>query len=81
MQTIKGLTISVAALVMLMGCQTIPPRATATETALCDAWQDSLPSRSRSDTAQTQSEIGRAIAVFEAVCQRLVNDPRGDQEY
>lgn len=44
----------------------------ATEEAMCDAWQDSLPTRSNADTQQTVAEIGRTYDVFEAVCQREV---------
>jgi hypothetical protein len=43
--------------------------ATATETALCREWRESLPTRSRTDTEQTQAEIGRAYDVYEAVCR------------
>mgnify|MGYP006447794605 CR=1 FL=1 len=39
------------------------------EAALCDARQDSLPSRSRDDTDQTIADIGHAYDVFEAVCK------------
>jgi hypothetical protein len=65
---------SAAALAMLTatGCTTMTAGATATEAAMCDVWQDSLPTRSRSDTPETQEEIGRAYDVFEAVCQRPV---------
>jgi predicted outer membrane protein len=64
---------SAAALAMLTatGC-TMTAGATATEAAMCDVWQDSLPTRSRSDTPETQEQIGRAYDVFEAVCQRPV---------
>jgi len=37
---------------------------------MCDIWQESLPTRSKADTAQTIAEIGRAYDQFEAVCQR-----------
>ena len=58
---------------MLMGCTpTTTPEVTATTEALCDVWQDSLPSRSAQDTEQTRAEIGRAYDVFEAVCERPV---------
>ena len=40
----------------------------ATETALCQIWGQSLPTRSRADTAQTQNEIGAAYADFAAAC-------------
>lgn len=73
MLTGKGLTIFAVALVMLTGCQSMTTtEAGATEQALCDVWQDSLPSRSRDDTARTQVEIGRAYDLFEAACQRDV---------
>jgi hypothetical protein len=42
--------------------------ATATERELCIAWRDSLPSRSRADTNQTQAEIGVAYDVQAAAC-------------
>ena len=69
----RTLMISVAALAMLMGCTpTTTPEVTATEEAMCDVWEDSLPSRSAQDTEQTRAEIGRAYDVFEAVCERPV---------
>jgi|AntRauTorcE11898_2_1112593.scaffolds.fasta_scaffold00407_3 ABC-type glycerol-3-phosphate transport system substrate-binding protein len=69
----KTLMISVAALAMLTACsQKTTPAVSATEQALCDVWQGSLPSRSRSDTAQTVAEIGRAYNAFEAACQRKI---------
>lgn len=61
-----------AALVMLTGCQMTTSGVSATEQALCDAWQDGLPSRSRADTPQTIAEIGRLYNRFEAVCGRRV---------
>ncbi len=57
-----------AVLVTLTGCTTLTT-ATATETAICDAWEDTLPTRSRSDTEQTQSEVGQNRATFRAVCR------------
>ena len=73
MLTLKTLTISAVALVMLTGCNSMKINAGgATEQALCDVWQDSLPSRSRADTRQTQEEIGRAYDKFEAACRRTV---------
>jgi hypothetical protein len=50
------------------GCANTMTQAGATETALCDEWRDSLPTRSRSDTTQTQDEIQVAIATHAAVC-------------
>lgn len=58
----------------LAGCETPAlvenrtPEVTATEAALCRAWRDSLPGRSRQDTAQTQAEIGTAYDVQAAAC-------------
>jgi len=68
----KTLLLSVSALLILSGCARLTTHAdfVATEAALCDVWQDSLPTRSQRDTAQTIAEIGRAYDVFEAVCQR-----------
>ena len=57
---------------ILTGCSRVIPVGGATEAALCDAWQQSLPTRSHKDTAQTQAEIGRAYDIFEAACQRKV---------
>jgi hypothetical protein len=69
----KGLMIFAAALVMLTGCQMQTTTGiSATEAAMCDAWQDSLPTRSRSDTPETIAQIGRGYDVFEAVCGRAV---------
>lgn len=69
----KGLMIFAAALVTLTGCQMqTTQEVSATEAAMCDAWQDSLPTRSRSDTPETIAQIGRAYDVFEAVCRRVV---------
>ena len=42
--------------------------ATATENTICRIWGESLPTRSRSDTAQTQNEIGEAYADFATAC-------------
>ena len=73
MQTAAALTLFVAALATPSACGLrTTPEATATETALCDVWEDSLPSRSRADTLTTQREIGRLYDVFEAVCERRV---------
>ncbi|WPZ28960.1 hypothetical protein T8A63_15200 [Sulfitobacter sp. OXR-159] len=41
---------------------------TETERAACEAWRDSLPSRSRLDTARTRVEIGDGYDVFLAAC-------------
>lgn len=60
-----------AALLMLpalVACTPTMPAATATEAELCRQWRDSLPTRSRSDSAQTQAEIGAAYDVQAAAC-------------
>ncbi|MEQ8257999.1 MAG: hypothetical protein RH980_18290 [Roseovarius confluentis] len=67
--------ICVAALMLSVGvglaaCATAPRMTAGTETERerCRAWRDSLPSRSSTDTAQTQDEIGVAYDVFLAAC-------------
>ena len=52
------------------GCGTTTRTGAVTETerAVCDAWRDSLPSRSRSDTIETRHAIGRAYDEFLAAC-------------
>ena len=52
----------------ISGCATWPGAATATEAARCEIWGKSLPTRSRSDTAQMQAEISRAYAAFSLAC-------------
>jgi hypothetical protein len=42
--------------------------AGATEATLCRIWGESLPTRSRADTAQTSAEIGDAYSDFAAAC-------------
>ncbi len=69
----KTLLLSGTALVLLAACGshgTTTPAVSATESAICDAWQESLPARSKADTARTIEEIGLAYDAFEAVCQR-----------
>lgn len=56
-------------LALLAGCTTITA-GTETERAICQAWGEALPTRSRSDTIQTQAEIGVLYDVFEAACPR-----------
>lgn len=46
--------------------------ATATDDAWCAALQDVLPSRSRRDTAQTQTEIGTLYDFYEVACGRTI---------
>jgi len=50
-----------------MGCLPVATGG-ATESAICNEWFESLPTRSREDSAQTQNEIQRAYAVQDAVC-------------
>lgn len=70
MLIVKTLTTFAAVLgmLMVMACAQATKGVSATEAAMCDVWQDSLPSRSQDDTAQSKAEIGRAYDVFEAVC-------------
>jgi hypothetical protein len=56
--------------VAVAGCNPMTV-ATETERELCIAWRDSLPSRSFSDTEQTQAEIGLAYDVQAAACPRF----------
>jgi hypothetical protein len=66
----RTLLLFVTALALLAACspKLTTPAVTETEKAFCDAWQESLPTRSRNDTAQTQTEIGRSYDLFLAVC-------------
>ena len=68
----KTQLLSVTALVLLAACspKVTTPAVTETEKALCDLWEESLPTRSKADTAQTREEIGLAYDEFEAACQR-----------
>lgn len=61
---------AVELLLLASGCATMKRTGAVTETerAACEAWQGSLPSRSRLDTAQTRAEIGDAYDVFLAAC-------------
>lgn len=70
MLTAKRLIASVTALTLLgaaAGCTTTPV-ATATEREICIAWRDSLPSRSKQDTPETQAQIGVSYDVQAAAC-------------
>lgn len=46
----------------------IDPAPSATAAAICAAIGAGLPTRSRTDTAQTQAEIGALYADFAAAC-------------
>jgi hypothetical protein len=61
--------------VTLCGCAQTTPGVTATEAELCRQWRDSLPTRSKSDTEQTQAEIGRAYDVQAAACPNWMRFP------
>ena len=67
MRRLKPYVIASLMLTSVAACQ-MTAAATETERALCEAWRDSLPSRSSSDTAQTQAEIGRAYDTQAAAC-------------
>lgn len=62
-------------LVLLPACAPKPETlaATATEVGftLCTTWQESLPTRSRRDTLQTQTEIGNQYDDFIVACEPL----------
>ena len=50
----------------LTACAPSRGPVTATERTLCRIWGESLPTRSRADTAQTQVEIAESYADFVA---------------
>lgn len=52
----------------LIGCVPSMTQVTETEAELCRSWGESLPTRSRSDTAQTQAEIQVGYADFLNAC-------------
>ena len=62
----------VSSVIFLTGCASSMMPAGGTDTAvaaeLCRQWGDSLPTRSRSDTSQTQDEIQSAYASFSLAC-------------
>lgn len=58
-------------LISLAGCTPPALQATATEAELCRAWGESLPTRSRLDTAQTRMEIQIGYADFINACPGL----------
>jgi hypothetical protein len=65
--------VSVIAALILTACAPLTVPGGATETALCRAWGESLPTRSRADTNQTALEIGAAYADFAAACPGFNN--------
>lgn len=56
------------ALLLLTNCTTIQAVGSETENARCEVLGEALPTRSRLDTAQTQSEIDNLYSVYEAAC-------------
>ena len=65
---LKMLLVAIA--LTLSGCANMKTPGGATERTLCRVWGESLPTRSRSDTAQTQLEVAEAYADFEAACPK-----------
>lgn len=65
--------VSVLLVTATSGCVTLTGAVTATEKELCQTWGESLPTRSRSDTEQTQKEITRAYADFANACPGRVD--------
>ena len=66
---------SLITVLILSGCASMKTPGTATERTLCRVWGESLPTRSRSDTQQTQTEISEAYADFATACpdyERLI---------
>lgn len=55
----------------LAACAPSVMQATATEGELCRSWGESLPTRSRMDTAQTRMEIQIGYADFLNACPGL----------
>ena len=53
---------------LMTACTNLPSVGSATEEAICDSIGYALPTRSRSDTAQTSDEITRLYATFAAAC-------------
>lgn len=54
--------------VSAIGCSQTTAIGTKSEAEICLAWGDTLPTRSRSDTLQTQAEVGDNRAAFRAAC-------------
>lgn len=57
--------------IALTACGGMTMPGSETDRAYCEAWGNSLPTRSRSDTSQTQAEIQEAYADFEAACPQF----------
>jgi len=67
MKTLR-LSVTACAMIALSGCMTSTVPGGATERELCLSWGESLPTRSRQDTAQTVEEIQIAYADFANAC-------------
>ena len=57
---------------LMTACTNTATVVSATEGAICDSIGYALPTRSRSDTAQTSDEITRLYATFAAACPQAV---------
>lgn len=57
--------------IAMSGCAPWTMQASATEAELCRSWGESLPTRSRIDTAQTRMEIQIGYADFLNACPGL----------
>jgi hypothetical protein len=55
---------------LMTACTNTMGAGSETEGAICDSIGNALPTRSRSDTAQTTDEITRLYAHFAAACPR-----------
>lgn len=66
--TVRTIFAVALAAMSLTGCAGTTIPAGATETALCEVWGASLPTRSRQDTSATQDAVQRAYAQFAAAC-------------
>lgn len=67
------LSIAASLTIALTGCADLTTPGGATEEALCRAWGESLPTRSKSDTDQTAREIQTAYADFANACPTLTH--------
>ncbi len=75
------LTASTVTVLTLTACAPSKGPVGATDAAICRAWGSSLPTRSHSDTPQTQHEVAEAYADFAAVCpafQHLIPGGKND---
>jgi hypothetical protein len=59
---------AIGCVMCLTACGDTTTQGSETETAICDAWGQSLPTRSRDDTPTTIEQITRLYATFAAAC-------------